>query len=40
VRERLENVLAVTPDEVTVLGPGGVDRNETGKVQRVFDHRE
>ena len=40
VRERLEEVLAVTPDEVTVLGPGGVERNETGKVQRVFDYRD
>ena len=40
VESRLEEVLAVTPDEVTVLGPGGVDRNETGKVQRVYDHRD
>ncbi len=40
VETRLEEVLAVTPDEVTVLGPGGVDRNETGKVQRVYDHRD
>ncbi len=40
VETRLKEVLAVTPDEVTVLGPGGVDRNETGKVQRVYDHRD
>jgi len=40
VERRLEEVLAVTPDEVTVVGPGGVERNETGKVKRVYDHRD
>jgi phenylacetate-CoA ligase len=40
VRERLEAVLNFTPDAVHVLGPGGIERQETGKVKRVYDHRD
>jgi phenylacetate-CoA ligase len=39
VLKRLENVLGFTPDELTVVEPGGIERTETGKVKRVFDHR-
>ncbi|PSQ19815.1 phenylacetate--CoA ligase [Halobacteriales archaeon QS_8_69_26] len=40
IERRLEERLNVTLDEVNVVGPGVIDRTETGKVQRVFDHRE
>ena len=40
VRERLEDRLAVAPDAVSVVGPGGIERTETGKARRVYDHRE
>jgi len=40
VRERLDDVLEIQPDEVNVVGPGVVERQEAGKVQRVWDHRE
>jgi phenylacetate-CoA ligase len=40
VEQRLTEVLEVQPDGVEVVGPGGVERQETGKVQRVFDHRD
>jgi phenylacetate-CoA ligase len=40
VEKRLTEVLEVQPDGVEVVGPGGVERQETGKVRRVFDHRE
>ncbi|PSP28572.1 phenylacetate--CoA ligase [Halobacteriales archaeon QH_2_65_14] len=36
----LKSVLALTPDEVEIVQPGGIDRQETGKVKRVWDHRE
>ncbi|ELY93931.1 phenylacetate--CoA ligase [Natrialba hulunbeirensis JCM 10989] len=36
---RLENVLSFTPDELTLVGPGEIERTEVGKVQRVYDHR-
>lgn len=39
VRERLEERLAVSPDEVSVVDPGGIERTETGKARRVYDHR-
>jgi len=39
VESRLEQVLEVTPDEVDVVDPGGVERSEVGKVKRVYDHR-
>ncbi len=37
---RLENVLSFTPNELELVPPGGIERTETGKVQRVYDHRE
>jgi phenylacetate-CoA ligase len=39
IRERLEAVLEVTPDDVEVVAPGEIERSEVGKVKRVFDHR-
>ncbi|ELY96094.1 phenylacetate--CoA ligase [Natrialba hulunbeirensis JCM 10989] len=39
VLTRLSNVLSFTPDELTITDPGGIERTETGKVKRVFDHR-
>ncbi len=39
VRKHLDSRLAFSPDEVEVVEPGGIDRQETGKVQRVYDHR-
>ncbi|MFB6072016.1 MAG: phenylacetate--CoA ligase PaaK, partial [Halobacterium sp.] len=39
VRDRLGDVLEIRPDEVNVVGPGVLDRQEAGKVQRVWDHR-
>jgi phenylacetate-CoA ligase len=40
IETRLAEILEVQPDEVTVVGPGVIDRQETGKVKRVYDHRE
>jgi phenylacetate-CoA ligase len=37
---RLENVLSFRPDELDLVQPGGIERTEVGKVQRVYDHRE
>ncbi|WP_255149499.1 phenylacetate--CoA ligase PaaK [Halorarius halobius] len=39
VREALDSTLDVSPDDVTVVPPDGIERQATGKVQRVFDHR-
>jgi phenylacetate-CoA ligase len=39
VERRLEDALEVTPDDIEVVGHGGVERNEVGKVKRVYDHR-
>jgi len=39
IETRLEETLNVTLDELNVVGPGVIDRSETGKVQRVYDHR-
>jgi phenylacetate-CoA ligase len=39
IEDRLRDVLDVTPDSVDVVEPGSVERQETGKVKRVFDHR-
>jgi phenylacetate-CoA ligase len=36
---RLQNVLSFTPDELDLVPPGGIERTEVGKVQRVYDHR-
>ncbi|MWG34687.1 phenylacetate--CoA ligase PaaK [Halomarina oriensis] len=38
-RSRLDAQLSFSPDEVDVREPGGIERQETGKVQRVWDHR-
>jgi phenylacetate-CoA ligase len=40
VAERLSSALALTPDDVSVVGPGTIDRSEAGKAKRVYDHRE
>ncbi len=39
VLERLENVLSFTPDELELVNHGEIGRTETGKVQRIYDHR-
>jgi phenylacetate-CoA ligase len=36
---RLKNVLGFTPDELDLVPYGDIARQETGKVQRVYDHR-
>jgi len=38
--ERLANVLALTPDDLTVAEPETIERTEVGKAQRVYDHRD
>ncbi|MFB6297728.1 MAG: phenylacetate--CoA ligase family protein [Salinirussus sp.] len=38
--ERLRNVLGLSPDALDLVPRGDLDRTETGKVQRVYDHRE
>ncbi|WP_302082588.1 phenylacetate--CoA ligase PaaK [Salinibaculum rarum] len=40
ILKRLSNVLQFTPDELDLVEPGGIERTEVGKVQRVYDHRE
>ena len=39
IEERLEHALDVSPDDVEVVDPGGIERTEVGKVKRVYDHR-
>jgi len=39
LHDALEETLDIRPNELTVVGPGVIDRSEVGKVQRVFDHR-
>lgn len=39
IHERLSNVLSFTPDDLTLVDAGGIERTEVGKVQRVFDRR-
>ncbi|UPM43482.1 phenylacetate--CoA ligase PaaK [Halocatena salina] len=39
ILERLNAILDLTPDAITVVEPDTIERTETGKVQRVFDHR-
>ncbi|SDK04229.1 phenylacetate-CoA ligase [Halovenus aranensis] len=39
VAERLDAVLAFTPDSLEIVDPGAIARTEVGKVQRVYDHR-
>ncbi|MFC5971451.1 phenylacetate--CoA ligase PaaK [Halomarina salina] len=38
-RSRLDAQLSFQPDEVAVREVGGIERQETGKVKRVYDHR-
>ena len=38
-RARLEDQLSFRPDDVRVVEPGGIERQETGKAKRVHDHR-
>jgi len=40
IKRRLSNVLSFTPDQIEIMEPGGIERTETGKVKRVYDHRE
>ncbi|QLD86545.1 phenylacetate--CoA ligase [Natronomonas halophila] len=40
IKRRLSNVLSFTPDQIEIAEPGGIERTETGKVKRVYDHRE
>ncbi|MFC6837141.1 phenylacetate--CoA ligase PaaK [Halomarina ordinaria] len=40
VQRELDAQLAFSPDAVRMVDPGGIERQETGKVKRVFDHRE
>ncbi|MFB6352737.1 MAG: phenylacetate--CoA ligase PaaK [Halobacteriales archaeon] len=40
IDQRLQDTLDVNVDELTVVGPGVIDRTEVGKVKRVFDHRD
>ena len=39
IERRLSNVLSFTPDAIDIVDPGGIERTETGKVKRVYDHR-
>ncbi len=39
VFDRLDAVLAFTPDSLEIVDPGSIERTEVGKVQRVYDHR-
>jgi phenylacetate-CoA ligase len=39
VAAALHDTLDFDPDELHVADPGGIERQETGKVKRVFDHR-
>ncbi|MFC7058609.1 phenylacetate--CoA ligase PaaK [Halovenus salina] len=39
VADRLDSVLAFTPDSLEIVDPGAIARTEVGKVQRVYDHR-
>jgi phenylacetate-CoA ligase len=40
ISEAITDVLVITPDSLELVPPGGIDRQETGKIQRVWDHRE
>lgn len=37
--ELLSKQLQVTPDEVSIVDPGTIERTEVGKVRRLYDHR-
>jgi phenylacetate-CoA ligase len=38
--DELKSVLAIRPDKLELVPPGEIERQETGKIQRVWDHRE
>jgi phenylacetate-CoA ligase len=38
--DELKSVLAIRPDKLELVPPGGIERQETGKIKRVWDHRE
>jgi len=38
--KRLSNVLALSPERVTVAEPDALERTEVGKAKRVYDHRD
>nr|WP_255195857.1 hypothetical protein [Halorarius litoreus] len=40
IRKALDATLDISPDAITIVPPDGIERQATGKVQRVFDHRE
>ena len=40
IEKRLQNVLSLSPNALHVVEPGGIERTEVGKIQRVFDHRD
>ena len=39
IHERLQNVLTLSPDALTLVEQGAIERTEVGKVKRVYDHR-
>ncbi|ELZ84689.1 phenylacetyl-coenzyme A ligase [Haloferax elongans ATCC BAA-1513] len=39
IHKRLSSVLSFSPDDVTLVDPGEMERTKVGKVQRVYDHR-
>lgn len=39
IRERLQNVLTLSPDALTLVDYGEIERTEVGKVKRVYDRR-
>jgi len=39
VADRLSSLLALTPDDVSIVDPQALDRTEVGKAKRVYDHR-
>jgi phenylacetate-CoA ligase len=40
LRDRIESVLAVSPDSIDLVSPGTIERTTAGKVKRVYDHRD
>ncbi|MFB6235087.1 MAG: phenylacetate--CoA ligase PaaK [Halopenitus sp.] len=39
LERRLDEVLSLSPDDLEVVDSGEIERSETGKVKRVYDHR-
>lgn len=37
---RLQSVLSLSPDSLQLVAPGSIERTETGKTRRVYDHRD